>query len=57
MLEILLSGLVYTTCICAGGLFIGLAVDNFKRKKYIPFGVNVMSASLMLLTMIQWKFR
>lgn len=57
MLEILLSGLIYAICVFTGGVFIGLAIDNLKRKKYILFGVNVMSASLMMLTMIQWKFQ
>ena len=56
MLEILISGIVYAVCVLVGGLFIGLAIDSFKRKMYILFGVDVMSAILMLLNMIMWKF-
>ena len=55
MREYLISAVVYTICVLAGGLFIGLAVDNFKRKRYILFGVDVMSAILMVLNLIQWK--
>lgn len=40
-------------CVACGGLSVGLAIDRFRKKRYILFGTFLMTAIYEVLFMIK----